>query len=90
MIKNLVYYIYYNTKLVLSYIGDWINGVLPDAPQKSIDIEDDWDEVEDTYDEIDIEDEIDEPDDFNPTKSVRSRSMERNRWGLPVIEEEQV
>ena len=41
MIKNLVYYIYYNTKLVLSYIGDWINGVLPDAPQKSIDIEDD-------------------------------------------------
>ena len=41
-------------------------------------------------DEIDIEDDIDEPDDFNPTKSVRLRSIERNSWGLPVIEEEQV
>lgn len=41
-------------------------------------------------DEIDIEDDIDEPDDFNPTKSVGLRSIERNRWGLPVIEEEQV
>ena len=37
-----------------------------------------------------IEDDIDEPDDFNPTESVRLRSIERNRWGLPVIEEEQV
>ena len=40
--------------------------------------------------EIDIEDDIDEPEDFNTSKSVRSRSMERTRWGLPVIEEEQV
>ena len=77
MIKNLVYYIYYNTKLVLSYIGDWINGVLPDAPQKSIDIEDDWDEVEDTYDETD------------DSVMTRGKHIERNEWGLPVVEEEE-
>ena len=41
-------------------------------------------------DEIDIEDDIDEPDDFNPTESVRSRSVERNPWGIPVIEEEEL
>ena len=77
MIKNLVYYIYYNTKLVLSYIGDWINGVLPDAPQKSIDIEDDLDEVEDTYDETD------------DSVMTRGKRIQRNEWGLPVVEEEE-
>jgi len=77
MIKNLVYYIYYNTKLVLSYIGDWINGVLPDAPQKSIDIEDDFDEVEDAYDEVD------------DSVITRGKHIERNEWGLPVVEEEE-
>ena len=41
-------------------------------------------------DEIDIEDDIDEPDDFNPTESVRPRSVERNPWGIPVIEEEEL
>ena len=77
MIKNLVYYIYYNTKLVLSYIGDWINGVLPDAPQKSIDIEDDFDEVEDAYDEVD------------DSVIARGKHIERNEWGLPVVDEEE-
>ena len=77
MIKNLVYYIYYNTKLVLSYIGDWINGVLPDAPQKSIDIEDDWDEVEDTYDETD------------DSMITRGKRIQRNECGLPVVDEEE-
>ena len=78
MIKNLVYYIYYNTKLVLSYIGNWINGVLPDAPpQKSIDIEDDWDEVEDTYDETD------------DSMITRGKRIQRNEWGLPVVDEEE-
>ena len=41
-------------------------------------------------DEIDIEDDIDEPDDFNTNESVRSRSVERNPWGIPVIEEEEL
>ena len=77
MIKNLVYYIYYNTKLVLSYIGDWINGVLPDAPQKSIDIEDDLDEGEDTYDEID------------DSMMTRGKRLKRNEWGVPVVDEEE-
>ena len=77
MIKNLVYYIYYNTKLVLSYIGDWINGVLPDAPQKSIDIEDDLDEVEDTYDEID------------DSMMTRGKRLKRNEWCGPVVDEEE-
>ena len=78
MIKNLVYYIYYNTKLVLSYIGDWINSVLPDAPpQKSIDIEDDWDEVEDTYDETD------------DSMITRGKRIQRNEWGLHVVDEEE-
>ena len=77
MIKNLVYYIYYNTKLVLSYIGDWINGVLPDAPQKSIDIEDDLDEVEDTYDEI------------ADSMMTRGKRIKRNEWGVPVVDEEE-
>ena len=76
MIKNLVYYVYYNTKLVLSYIGDWINGVLPDTPKKSIDIEDDFDEVEDAYDEVD------------DSMITRGKRIERNEWGLPVVEEE--
>ena len=77
MIKNLVYYVYYNTKLVLSYIGDWINGVLPDAPQKSIDIEDDLAEVEDTYDEID------------DSMMTRGKRIKRNEWGVPVVDEEE-
>ena len=41
-------------------------------------------------DEIDIEDDIDEPDDFNTNESVRPRSVERNPWGIPVIEEEEL
>ena len=77
MIKNLVYYIYYNTKLILSYIGDWFTGLLPDAPKKSIDIEDDWNEVEDTYDEID------------DSMMTRGKRIKRNEWGVPVVDEEE-
>ena len=77
MIKNLVYYIYYNTKLILSYIGDWFTGLLPDAPKKSIDIEDDFDEVEDTYDEID------------DSMMTRGKRLKRNEWGVPVVDEEE-
>ena len=77
MIKNLVYYVYYNTKLILSYIGDWFTGLLPDAPQKSIDIEDDWNEVEDTYDEID------------DSMMTRGKRLKRNEWGVPVVDEEE-
>ena len=78
MIKNLVYYVYYNTKLILSYIGDWINGILPDRPpQPSIDIEDDLDEVEDTYDEID------------DSMMTRGKRIQRNEWGVPVVDEEE-
>ena len=77
MIKNLVYYVYYNTKLILSYIGDWFTGLLPDAPKKSIDIEDDWNEVEDTYDEID------------DSMMTRGKRIKRNEWGVPVVDEEE-
>ena len=39
---------------------------------------------------IDIEDDIDKPDDFNPNQEKGVKEIMRNRWGLPVIEEEQV
>ena len=39
---------------------------------------------------IDIEDDINEPDDFNPNQERGHKGIERNRWGLPVIEEEQI
>ena len=78
MIKNLVYYVYYNTKLILSYIGDWFTGLFPDRPpQPSIDIEDDLDEVEDTYDEID------------DSMMTRGKRIQRNEWGVPVVDEEE-
>tara|TARA_A100001015_G_scaffold75928_1_gene84281 strand:- start:1240 stop:1479 length:240 start_codon:yes stop_codon:yes gene_type:complete len=79
MIKNLGYYIYYNIRLVLSYMVESVSELFPDVtPQKSIDIEDDWDEVEDTYDET---------DDSMMTRG--DKSINRNRWGLPVIDEEE-
>ena len=46
-------------------------------PQKSIDIEDDWDEVEDTYDETD------------DSVMTRGKRIQRNEWGLPVVDEEE-
>ncbi len=37
--------------------------------------------------EIDIEDDIDEPDDL--IQSKRGNEVQRNKWGLPVIDEEE-
>ena len=36
---------------------------------------------------IDIEDDIDEPDDL--IQSKRGNEVQRNKWGLPVIDEEE-
>ena len=36
---------------------------------------------------IDIEDEIDEPDDL--IQSKRGNEVQRNKWGLPMIDEEE-
>ncbi len=78
MIKNLGYYIYYNIRLILSYTVEWVNQLFPDRPpQPSIDIEDDFDEVEDAYDEVD------------DSVITRGKHIERNEWGLPVVEEEE-
>ena len=77
MIKNLGYYIYYNIRLILSYTVERLNQLFPDRPpQPSIDIEDDFDEVEDAYDEVD------------DSMITRGKRIERNEWGLPVVEEE--
>ena len=40
-----------------------------------------------TQEEIDIEDDIDEPDDL--IQSKRGNEVQRNKWGLPVIDEEE-
>ncbi len=37
--------------------------------------------------EIDIEDDIDEPDDL--IQSKRGNEVQRNKWGLPMIDEEE-
>ena len=37
--------------------------------------------------EIDIEDDIDEPDDL--IQSKRGNEVQRNKWGLPIIDEEE-
>ena len=37
--------------------------------------------------EIDIEDDIDEPDDL--IQSKRGDEVQRNKWGLPMIDEEE-
>ena len=37
--------------------------------------------------EIDIEDDIDEPDDL--IQSKRGHEVHRNKWGLPMIDEEE-
>ena len=37
--------------------------------------------------EIDIEDDIDEPDDL--IQSKRGTEVQRNKWGLPMIDEEE-
>ena len=37
--------------------------------------------------EIDIEDDIDEPDDI--IQSKRGNKVKRNKWGLPMIDEEE-
>lgn len=78
MIKNLVYYIYYNTKLVLSYIGDSLKELVPPKTSKPIEVDDDPYEIEDS---------IYEPDDEVVTKS--NGRIGRNEWGLPVVEEEE-
>ena len=38
-------------------------------------------------DEIDIEDDIDEPDDLIQSKG--GNEVQRNKWGLPMIDEEE-
>ena len=40
-----------------------------------------------TQKEIDIEDDIDEPDDL--IQSKRGNEVQRNKWGLPMIDEEE-
>ena len=37
--------------------------------------------------ELDIEDDIDEPDDL--IQSKRGNEVQRNKWGLPMIDEEE-
>ena len=38
-------------------------------------------------DEIDIEDDIDEPDDLIQSKG--GNEVQRNKWGLPIVDEEE-
>tara|TARA_R100001509_G_C4749271_1_gene175794 strand:+ start:270 stop:410 length:141 start_codon:yes stop_codon:yes gene_type:complete len=42
---------------------------------------------EPTQKKIDIEDDIDEPDDI--IQSKRGNKVKRNKWGLPMIDEEE-
>tara|TARA_Y100001937_G_scaffold25136_1_gene36032 strand:+ start:632 stop:862 length:231 start_codon:yes stop_codon:yes gene_type:complete len=76
MIKNLMYYLYYNTKLVLSYMGDALKEfVPPQPPPRPIELDDDPYEIEDSM--------------YEPSDDVRNGIGDRNEWGLPIIEEEE-
>ena len=78
MIRNIMNYIYYNTQLILSKIGEQLRELVPPQTSQPIEVDDDPYEIEDS---------IYEPDDEVVTKS--NGRIGRNEWGLPVVEEEE-
>ena len=74
-LKHYGFFVLHNILSVLNKSARQIGQMFPERPPQNM---------------IDIEDDIDEPDDFNPNQEKGVKEIMRNRWGLPVIEEEQV
>ena len=74
-LKHYGIFVLHTTLSVLNKTARQIGQMFPEEPPKKM---------------IDIEDDMDEPDDFNPHHERGHKGIERNRWGLPVIEEEQI
>ena len=74
-LKHYGFFVLHNILSALNKSARQIGQMFPERPPQNM---------------IDIEDDINEPDDFNPNQERGHKGIERNRWGLPVIEEEQI
>ena len=72
-------FVLHNTLSVVNKTARQLGQMFPEKPpQQPIDIEDDFDEVEDDLQEVHD----------NVVGKGRIKEVERNKWGLPIIDEE--
>ena len=74
-LKHYGIFVLHTTLSVLNKTARQIGQMFPEEPPKKM---------------IDIEDDINEPDDFNPRHERGHKGIERNRWGLPRINGEEI
>jgi len=71
-LKHLCLFVLHSTTMTIHQVLGFLVSMFPEEP---------------TQKKIDIEDDIDEPDDI--IQSKRGNKVKRNKWGLPMIDEEE-